>query len=289
MGGGDKPTIGQLCGLDHLELIGLTPMDDTMMNFVVNPAVFEQYNLLPYNYTAAAPHKLDFRFKNGDDYIQYKWNYSIGGVPKYIKVGTEPQVYNVTCKIADTFYVENQTMENIYLNTNLNAIEGYSMLPYLSPYAHFDITTGVNEKQPIFSCIESITLPSGITYIPALYFANAPIRTINMPSTITEIGGYSFAYCPSLTEIVIPDSVITIGHNAFANASLTSVTLGSGVTSIGSQAFMYCGGLTSVTIPDNVTSIGSRTFAYCTRLTSVTIGSGVTTISNYAFECICFS
>jgi hypothetical protein len=36
-----------------------------------------------------------------------------------------------------------------------------------------------------------------------------------MPSSVTSIGDYAFAYCFNLTEVVIPDSVTSIWDYAF--------------------------------------------------------------------------
>ncbi len=105
-----------------------------------------------------------------------------------------------------------------------------------------------------------------------------------IPSSVTSIGSYAFAYCKNLVGIEIPDSVTAIGGGAFSNCtSLTGVTIGNGVTSIGSNAFGYCTNLTSITIPDSVTSIGIAAFEYCDSLVSVTIGNGVTSVGDNAF------
>ena len=45
-----------------------------------------------------------------------------------------------------------------------------------------------------------------------------------IPDSVTDIGGYAFSSCTSLTSVNIPDSVTTIGEYAFRNCkSLTSV------------------------------------------------------------------
>ena len=89
---------------------------------------------------------------------------------------------------------------------------------------------------------------------------------------VTGIGYTAFAWCDSLTSVVIPDSVTSIGSYAFADCdSLASVTIPDSVTSIGVGAFYRCDSLTSIVIPDSVTSIGDRAFSWCPSLTSIAV------------------
>ena len=117
----------------------------------------------------------------------------------------------------------------------------------------------------------SVVIPETVTYNGITY-------------SVTSIGGGAFAYCSSLTSVIIGESVKSIGERAFEDCSkLTSVTIPNSVTSIGDSAFRGCSSLTSVTIPNSVTSIGDSAFRGCSSLTSVTIGESVTSIGNYAF------
>ena len=91
---------------------------------------------------------------------------------------------------------------------------------------------------------------------------------------VTEISGYAFYGCSSLSSVTIGNSVITISGYAFNGCkSLSSVTIGSGVTTIGISAFNNCSGLTSIDIPDSVTSIGQYAFYGCSGLTSITVNA----------------
>ena len=158
-----------------------------------------------------------------------------------------------------------------------------------------------------------------------LYINNELITSVTIPGGVTAIPAYVFKGCSSLTSITIPDSVTSIGVHAFYNCSgLTSVTIGNGVTSIGEDAFRNGSSLTSVyytgdiagwcfitfgnayanpvyytknlyadgklveelVVPDNVTHIGAFTFYNCSTLTNITIPAGVTSISKSAF-CNC--
>ena len=89
------------------------------------------------------------------------------------------------------------------------------------------------------------------------------ITSIIIPSTVTEIGEYTFYNCHLLKSITIPDGVTSIGECAFrCCSSLTSITIPDSVTKIGKYAFYNCSSLTSVTIPNSVIEINSGAFAY---------------------------
>ena len=88
--------------------------------------------------------------------------------------------------------------------------------------------------------------------------------------SVTSIGSDAFAYCTSLTAIVIPNSVTSIGSSAFSGCTgLASIDIPNSVTSIGSSTFYGCTGLTSVSFHCEVTKISDNAFYGCTGLTSV--------------------
>ena len=78
------------------------------------------------------------------------------------------------------------------------------------------------------------------------------------------IGNYAFSHCTSLKSIKLPSSVTEIGVNAFEDCYyLTSVNIPSSVTEIGVSAFYRCTSLTSVNIPSSVTEIEDDAFRDC--------------------------
>ena len=110
------------------------------------------------------------------------------------------------------------------------------------------------------------------------------LKSVIIPSSVTEIREYAFDGCSSLINVNIPSSVTEIGCGAFGGcSSLTSVNIPSSVTSIGTRAFWCCWFLASVKIPSSVTEIGCGAFSGCHSLTSVNIPSSVTSIGKYAF------
>lgn len=160
------------------------------------------------------------------------------------------------------------------------------------------------------AAINSVTLPSSVTYIGNEAFAGLGITNITIPETVTRLGNEVFRHS-SLKSISIPDSVEGMGMQVFSGCTgLTNVTIGKGIKSIdyetfygcegltnvtipesvtwiASSAFVACTGLTNITIPDRVTSIGYGAFGNCVGLTNVTIGRSVAAISDYAFaDCV---
>ncbi len=108
---------------------------------------------------------------------------------------------------------------------------------------------------------------------------------MDIPNSITSIGGQAFYGCSDLSSVIIPNAVTRISAQVFYGCtSLTSVTIPNSVTSIEMWAFYGCTSLTSVTIPNSVTSIGIGAFLNCTNLTSVTIPNSVQVIQHEAFS-----
>ena len=140
-------------------------------------------------------------------------------------------------------------------------------------------------SSPWDSSINSVVIGDGVTSIGSNAFAGCvSLTSINIPSSVTNIGEYAFAVC-SLTSISIPSSVTNIGMHAFAGcARLTSISIPSSVTSIEMGAFSNCQSLTSIVIPSGVTSIESGAFGGCSSLTSIVIPSTVTNIGSNAFQ-----
>ena len=140
----------------------------------------------------------------------------------------------------------------------------------------------------------TINFVNGVSTIPSYLFAStnstagAPnITQINMPSTLTTINSYAFAYLSNLKSITLPSSLTSIGKFAFSYCSgLTSITLPSSLTSIEGNAFFSCSGLTEVDLSNcaSLTSIGDSAFYGCSGLTSITLPSSLTSIGKSAFN-----
>lgn len=138
---------------------------------------------------------------------------------------------------------------------------------------------------------------AGLIYIGQDAFVDcSALTSINIPSSITNVDGYSFAGCSALVSMTVDSNntylndgngsncIIKTSNNQLLSGCNTTV-IPNTVLYIQTAAFSGRTGLTSITIPSGVTSIPQNTFDNCSGLTSATIGSGVTSIGRYAFNC----
>lgn len=135
---------------------------------------------------------------------------------------------------------------------------------------------------------------------------------------VTEIKGYAFSQCDSITSITVPAGVKEIGTlqcvapiwvnennpNFISDskgalyskdmktlfgvpASLTGVYMvPDGVQTIETRAFATCENLTQIILPESITVIEAGAFAWCTKLESINIPAGVKDlggVSGYMF------
>lgn len=95
-------------------------------------------------------------------------------------------------------------------------------------------------------------------------------KEIEIPSTVCNIGRFTFYQCRSIKSLLIPGNVKYIGSSAFEDCTgLTSITLNDGLELIGGSAFEGCSNLTELNIPSTVGRIEINAFKNCSDLTSV--------------------
>ena len=111
-----------------------------------------------------------------------------------------------------------------------------------------------------------------LLYAGNLYLNGELVTDLIIPSTVKEIGRYSFWGAACLKSVEFAGKITTIGAGAFQECSgLTSVVIPDGVTEIVSSAFYGCSSLKSAVVPDSVRNIGSSAFGKCDRLESIVL------------------
>lgn len=102
------------------------------------------------------------------------------------------------------------------------------------------------------------------------------LSSINLPSTVTEIGYEAFYYMNhyyswnGIVEFAFPESLKVIGERAFSNAGIKNADIPEGTEEIGNYAF-YNSTVETVNIPSTVTKIGENAFLNCYNLTEITV------------------
>ena len=104
-----------------------------------------------------------------------------------------------------------------------------------------------------------ISLPEGVVAICDNAFVWCGMKTINLPSTLTDIYDSAFFNCFSLENVTLPEKLKTIGADAFGNCeNLKEIVIPESVETIGIDAFVNCENLESVTILNPKTKIGDE-------------------------------
>jgi hypothetical protein len=128
----------------------------------------------------------------------------------------------------------------------------------------------------IFENILGENILTRIDYIPANFFKEDEITTLDIPSNITSIGDSAFRDCKKLQAVIIPDSVTSIGENVFSGcSSLKDLKLSEKIETIPNKAFSGCSALDYLYIPDSVKRLGYDVFSGCPDSMVVELNRGV--------------
>lgn len=133
--------------------------------------------------------------------------------------------------------------------------------------------------------IVSISIDSSVSKIGAGAFDNcSSLKKINLPDSITAVESGVFGGCRSLKEIFLPEKVSSIGSGAFENcSSLTEIYLSDNITTVENRAFRDCKSLTGIYLPEKTSSVGSEAFYGCASLKHVSYHDTVGHVGENAF------
>ena len=132
-----------------------------------------------------------------------------------------------------------------------------------------------------------VVVPDGIRTVGdgnSMTFFQTNVVSVQLPETVTAIGGYAFYNCNTLKKITIPDRVTSIGHHAFRQcSSLKSIRIPDGVSVIERECFWGCTGMEEITLPKSLKTIEEKAFSGCISVKSITIPEGTVSIDDGAF------
>ncbi len=142
----------------------------------------------------------------------------------------------------------------------------------------------------------TVTFGSGVTVIPDSIFDsynndNRPrIKSVTIPSSVTEIGGNAFEGCSELTSVSMGSGIVTIGSYAFSGTGIKTITIPSKVELIKYGAFNDCKYLKTIKYNAKKSSVWTSSggpFLNAGKNSggvTVTFGSGVTVIPDSIFD-----
>ncbi|GEM_PF-5324085 len=155
----------------------------------------------------------------------------------------------------------------------------------------------------VMTQITEFNVAEGPTTVSSAYSGFTALKSIRLPSTLTDLGSYAFGGCTALESITMPGDVTfwqssTSTRPFDGDTKVKSLTLYGSVdlpnfTAVGihetiSNRKHPFNGLKSyiesVTLSSGIKSIGKYYFNGFSKLTSITIPSTVTTIKEYAFN-----
>lgn len=131
------------------------------------------------------------------------------------------------------------------------------------------------------------TLPSSVTKVGEYCFAYCQNIQIDISkSSITSVPAFIFKDSNNLHSITLPATVKTIEAYAFYECDNFNniYFLGDSLEKIGTAAFKGCNNLHEIKIPEGVKAIENDTFSGCQNLNVIELPDSLTTIGDNAFE-----
>ena len=189
------------------------------------------------------------------------------------------------------------TSKNLKLvDGNLYSYDGKRFIKYVGSSKNFTVPEGVEIllNGCITKSMTTLNLPSTLKVIEGWSLTGmSGVKLLNIPASVTTMYTYSFSAdtklrvaegnstYKSIDDVLILNKagtkVIMVSRNA------TTYNIPNTVTEIEKNAFYVCGKMTSITIPDSVTTIGAGAFYSCSSLKEITIPQSVTSIGADAF------
>lgn len=162
----------------------------------------------------------------------------------------------------DTLLSCNTSADSLFLPNTLRAVGGFGGNINVR-YVHIpDGVTTILENAFNFSSLESIEMPSRMTFIDEYAFYGCQyLNRVVMPDTLDTMGRGCFSYCGELQSIDIPNGLRVIPAETFIDSySLEVVNFGDAVEVIDTIAFVGCH-LVELLFPPSLRVVRSYAFA----------------------------
>ena len=108
-----------------------------------------------------------------------------------------------------------------------------------------------------------------------LFKGHGELRSVVIPDTVTQIGGFVFDGCTSLHHVTLPKSLEDLWQYAFVRSSIEEIAIPDGVRAIIPFTFKDCKQLRCVVCGSGLQKVYSNAFAGCDALEEFVCGMQV--------------
>jgi hypothetical protein len=175
----------------------------------------------------------------------------------------------VDCYTPSAVYIGNNAFDNC---SNLNEAV------YSDELTYFGLS--------VYKCsgIESISIPSGVTEIPASFCESClNLKTVDFNGKVTKISAQAFMDCSQLETVTGTEFIEDVGANAFSNDTVATFDYPlDNLKTVGAYAFNECHKIEFGSLP-SIKQIDNGSFAYCWGLKEFTVPKEMTQIPYAAF------
>lgn len=178
-------------------------------------------------------------------------------------------------------YMSCEKQGEILDEKNTDSLDTISYLERIQPvttlrFEDLEDYQGVDQQGYRFhQDLEKVIIPDGAKYIPAsMFFRCTSLKTVEMPTTIEEIGDFAFADCENLQNISLTGikGLKRIGSSAFENCrNLKRIDFPASLETLDVAAFAGCVGLEHMGFEQGtqLKSVGDHCFQHCTKLGNI--------------------
>eukprot|EP00984_Skeletonema_dohrnii_P005023 scaffold1772_cov93-Skeletonema_dohrnii-CCMP3373.AAC.2 len=139
-----------------------------------------------------------------------------------------------------------------------------------------------NGREAVPPDVTRVRIDESLTVIPARAFDdNRNIEEVDCHVGVKTVGGWAFAFCPSLKRVIMP-GVKVVEEYAFMNCEALRFVECDQLKIIGNYAFGGCISLRSINLP-SAEIVKGFSFSKCTALTNVKFGNELESFGRAAF------
>ena len=137
---------------------------------------------------------------------------------------------------------------------------------------------GVFAEAPVVS----VTIPDSVTEIGEnLFSASETIQEVKLSENVTELKPFTFAGCSALKKVSFSTKITSFPEGLFFGcSSLTEIPFRNGMEALENDVFRDCEKISSIQIPDSVKIIKRGALAGCTNLSTIIFPSSLEKIED---------